>query len=179
MLPPFDIFKLEETQSVLWLESAMDLDSAKKRIAQLMISAPAEYLILSHRTGNKLRIRPRQRSSDRKPRVFQIAYDADMLEARAELLKTLGCEVQSALGNVAAIHALTAGAPCDLFVVGHGGSLNERQEMAAFLANTNPHTEILALNSPDEPELPGAHYNLRQERTEEWLVVAEHALGLG
>jgi hypothetical protein len=180
MLPPFDIFKLEESQSVLWVESATDLDSAIERIAQLMISMPAEYLILSHRTGNKLRIRPGRKNGDRKPRVFLIDYEGDVLKARAELLKALGCEVDSALGNVAAIHKLApCAAPCDLFVLGHGGNESERQEMAAFLKSTNPDTEILALSPAGEPELPGAHYALRQDGTEEWLVVVEHALGLG
>jgi hypothetical protein len=57
-VPSFDIFKTEANGSVLWRESATTLEQARARARELAAVAPGEYFILSHRTGNRLRIEP-------------------------------------------------------------------------------------------------------------------------
>ena len=42
----------------LWVEAAATLDAAKARVKELMRAQPAEYLILSRRTGHKIFLRP-------------------------------------------------------------------------------------------------------------------------
>jgi hypothetical protein len=57
MSTPFDIFQLDRA-GVRWLESADTLDLAKIRIHELAEGSPGEYLLLDHKTGNKLVIKP-------------------------------------------------------------------------------------------------------------------------
>ncbi|MFY9691422.1 MAG: hypothetical protein WA369_04000 [Candidatus Acidiferrales bacterium] len=57
-IPTYDIFKVEADGSVLWRESATTIDQAKARARDLAAAAPAEYFILSHRTGDKFRVEP-------------------------------------------------------------------------------------------------------------------------
>jgi len=57
MSTPFDIFQVDRA-GVRWLESADSLDHAKTRIHELAVGSPGEYLLLDHKTGNKLVIKP-------------------------------------------------------------------------------------------------------------------------
>ena len=55
MLDPFDIFKLEQNGSVMWLRAIPDLERAKSYVVKiLVIAAPADYLILNQRTGERI-----------------------------------------------------------------------------------------------------------------------------
>jgi len=55
MLDPFDIFKLERNGSVRWLRALPDLERAKSYVVKiLVIAAPADYLILNQRTGERI-----------------------------------------------------------------------------------------------------------------------------
>jgi hypothetical protein len=57
MSNPFDIFQLDRA-GVRWLESAESLDHAKSRIHELADGSRGEYLLLDHKTGNKVVIKP-------------------------------------------------------------------------------------------------------------------------
>jgi hypothetical protein len=57
MSTPFDIFQLDRA-GVRWLESADSLDRAKARIHELAVGSPGEYILLDHKTGDKLVINP-------------------------------------------------------------------------------------------------------------------------
>jgi hypothetical protein len=57
-LPPFDIFRVDAPDGMLWIEAAADLDIAKARVAVLMLVRPCEYLIFSQRTGHTISIKP-------------------------------------------------------------------------------------------------------------------------
>ncbi len=48
---PIDIFKLEAANSVLWVESAQNIDDARLRITALMQRSACDYLILNQRTS--------------------------------------------------------------------------------------------------------------------------------
>jgi len=55
MLDPFDIFKVEQNGSVKWLRAIADVERAKSYVVKiLVIAAPADYLILNQRTGERI-----------------------------------------------------------------------------------------------------------------------------
>ena len=58
MIAPFDIFRFDTSNEMLWIEAAADLDWAKTRVAALMQAEPCEYLIFSQTTGQKISIKP-------------------------------------------------------------------------------------------------------------------------
>ena len=53
MVPPFDIFRLDEDGSLQWLQTADNLQAAKLRIEVLALSNPGQYVIFSQKTGHK------------------------------------------------------------------------------------------------------------------------------
>jgi hypothetical protein len=57
MIDPFDILRVEEDGSVLWLETAPSLEKAKSRVEELASSSPFEYMIFSHQTQAQIVIR--------------------------------------------------------------------------------------------------------------------------
>jgi hypothetical protein len=58
VIPPFDIFRVDEPGGTLWIEAVAELDAAKARVTALMQTTPCEYLIFSQKTGNKISIKP-------------------------------------------------------------------------------------------------------------------------
>jgi hypothetical protein len=174
MLPPFDIFRIEANGNMILVGSAPSLKSAKIRVQELMALSPSEFLILSHRTNNRLIIKPPlaiRRTT--RPAIFQIAYDDELLIGRANLLESSGFEVVSVLGNEAAKIALSSFGHYDLFMVGHGADLKTREEMADWLRAKYPDVPILALNAAEHQALGHANYNLVLNGPEEWLLVVE------
>lgn len=57
MIARFDIFKKESQGEYCWIEAAMDLEAAKKRVRALGSTAPGEYMVLDQRTGNRIVIK--------------------------------------------------------------------------------------------------------------------------
>jgi hypothetical protein len=52
---PLDIFKVEQNGSVRWLRAIADLERAKSYVVEiLVIAAPADYLILNQRAGERI-----------------------------------------------------------------------------------------------------------------------------
>jgi hypothetical protein len=58
VIPPFDIFKVGEDSIQFWVGAASTLDAAKARVQELAELWPAEYMISSQQTGNKISIKP-------------------------------------------------------------------------------------------------------------------------
>ena len=58
MLPPLDIFRdifrVETDGHLLWRAAADTLQSAQRRVKILMTSEPADYVIYSQETGDKI-----------------------------------------------------------------------------------------------------------------------------
>ena len=173
MLPPFDIFKIEDNGEVLWIRSADDLKTARLVVEKLMAASPHKYIIHSHNTNNDLVIKPPTAKPRAKPVIFQIAYDGQLMNSRAELLKRHGFTVISVLGNEAAKAALAAPRQYSLFILGHGAPPNARREMAGWLKANYPKVALLALNPPYQKELEPADYNVVLNGPEEWLFVVE------
>jgi sarcosine oxidase gamma subunit len=57
MIAPFDIFQMESAGSVVWRGAAATLEEARTRVRELSATSPAEYFILSQRTGHKITLR--------------------------------------------------------------------------------------------------------------------------
>jgi hypothetical protein len=64
MIAPFDIFRVDAPDDMLYVEAAADLEAAKARVAALMQVKPCEYLIFAQSTGNEISIKPTNGSSD-------------------------------------------------------------------------------------------------------------------
>ena len=173
MLPPFDIFRVEDNGEVLWIKSADDLKTARLAVEKLIAASPHKYIIHSHNTNNDLVITPPTARRKSKPVIFQIAYDEQLMASRAELLKSHGFTVISVLGNEAAKAALAAPRQYSLFLLGHGAPPNARREMADWLKANYPKIALLALNPPFQKELEPADYNVVLNGPEEWLFVVE------
>ena len=58
VIAPFDIFRVEAPNSMLWIGAVANLDIAKARVVALMQAKPCEYLIFSQKTGHKISIKP-------------------------------------------------------------------------------------------------------------------------
>jgi hypothetical protein len=58
IIAPFDVFRSDISNEMLWIEAVADLDIAKARVAALMQAKPCEYLIFSQKTGHKVSIKP-------------------------------------------------------------------------------------------------------------------------
>jgi hypothetical protein len=50
----FDIFQMESDGSVLWQGLAPNIEEAKQRVKELQVGSPAQYMVISLRTGGKL-----------------------------------------------------------------------------------------------------------------------------
>jgi hypothetical protein len=57
MLAPFDIFRCESEDTMMWVSSANDFETAKAKIRELMKETPSDYLIFSLTTRNKIRFK--------------------------------------------------------------------------------------------------------------------------
>ena len=106
-------------------------------------------------------------------RVFQIAYDDALLATRAELLKSRGHAVDSALGNDAARIALSRTCAYDLFIVGYAAEQPVRREIVDWVRGRFPGTKILALNPPHQTGLSQADYNFEMSGPGELLDAVE------
>jgi len=60
MNSPFDILKKKPEGSFCWFEAANDLESANKRIKELIVLSPGEYVVFDQRMHNVI---PADRSS--------------------------------------------------------------------------------------------------------------------
>ena len=104
-------------------------------------------------------------------RVFRIAYDEMLLISRAELLKSRGYEVSSALGNDGAKRILDKRERYRIFIVGHATPKETREDMVPWLKANFPNTKILVVNPPSSANLAGADYNVMLNGPEEWLSI--------
>jgi hypothetical protein len=83
---------------------------------------------------------------------------------REAVLKSGGYVVESALGNDAAKKALEAGSDYHLFILGHAGSQEERQENGALSTREVPESQSAGTQSA--PRFPSA--GCRLQRNPQW-----------
>jgi hypothetical protein len=58
MIPLYDIFRIEPDGSLTWCEAAVSFESAENRIKVLADSAQSEYVVLSHKSGATMIVKP-------------------------------------------------------------------------------------------------------------------------
>ena len=58
MFDPFDIFQIEEDGGMRWVEAAVTLQAAERRVHQLAARLPGAYVILEQDTQSKHVINP-------------------------------------------------------------------------------------------------------------------------
>jgi hypothetical protein len=52
----FDIFKMDDIRTTVWVDSASTLDDAKASVKKMMLEAPGEYVIFNQTTRDRLLI---------------------------------------------------------------------------------------------------------------------------
>lgn len=173
MVPPFDIFRVGNDGSVVWLEAVNDLETAKARVTLLAPSAPGEYLIFSQKTGEQISIK-----AGTKRMIFQIGYDDKQAKARAQMLRNLGYQVFSAADNPTAKLELMTPRHVDLFIVGERASEETRKDMVSWLKANYPKVKILALQPSDHRESPirEADLTVKVNGSDEWLAMVASAV---
>lgn len=169
MFPPFHIFKVQSDGSLRWVEASEDVERAKSRAQALVASSPGEYVI-SSLTGEKISIK-----SPAKQIVFQIGYDEEDLDARAELFRQCGHHVISVSDNEAAKRALTSIEKVDVFVIGHTAPEPTRKEMVDWLKTNFSNVKIVALIPSANRQLPRADYNIVLNEWDGWLSLLSAA----
>lgn len=174
----YDLFEQVSDGEPLWRGRAVGLMSARLKLQELSRITRNECLIM-HLPTKEVVARLNVRSSrgvDRKPVVFQIAYDSDRAIARTMVLRLHGYEVISVIGNEAAKVVLSMPEQCDFFIIGHAADDQVRREMVLWLKAHYPGVRILALNPPKVSELAGADYNVKLNGPEIWLPIVATAL---
>jgi hypothetical protein len=174
----YDLFERVSGGEPLWRGRAVGLMSARLKLQELSRTTRNECLIM-HLPTKEVVARLNVRSSrgvDRKPVVFQIAYDSDRAIARTMVLRLHGYEVISVIGNEAAKVVLSMPEQCDFFIIGHAADDQVRREMVLWLKAHYPGVRILALNPPKVSELAGADYNVKLNGPEIWLPIVATAL---
>ena len=172
----YEIFEVLPNGSPQRVTVVSGLDSAKIKLHELARNTGNECFASDARTHQivaQMNVPPsRWRASKH---IFQISYDEQMGVHRAELLKSRGYNVMSAIGNPAAKLALSPIQPYDLFLVGHGAPLEARQEMVFWLKAKYPRAIIVALNPPNQ-QLVQADYNVQHNYPESWLPIISREL---
>jgi DNA-binding NtrC family response regulator len=107
--------------------------------------------------------------------IFQVAYDASLLRVRAEMMKHVGFDVTSALGNEEAQRALTQAANHVLVVVGWSAPDSQRREMVCWLKRHFPALRVIALYSAGAREIPEADFNSCSEVPDQWFTAVKRA----
>ena len=159
MLSPFHVCKVKSDGSLQWLEGAVSVERATARVKVLTASSPGEYVI-TNLTG-KVEFPPKRT-------MFQIGYDENELNARAEMFRRCGLEVISVADNESAKRALSSIRNVDVFVVGHAAPEQTRREMVEWLKATFPKVKIVALIPSANRELSRADYNIVLNDWDKW-----------
>jgi hypothetical protein len=53
MIPPFDVFRVESNEQVLWIAAVNSLEEAKARVQKEFTARPSDYVIRSAATGRQ------------------------------------------------------------------------------------------------------------------------------
>ena len=54
MIPPFDLFRLDDDGSVHWIGVYANVDEAKARVVELRAALPIDFVIYSQKSGERL-----------------------------------------------------------------------------------------------------------------------------
>jgi hypothetical protein len=173
----YEIFEVLPNGSPQRVTVVSGLDYAKAKLHELATNTANECFASDARTHQVVALVNVPPSKWRAtPHIFQISYDEQLGQLRAELLKSRGYSLVSVIGNEAAKVALLPIQPYELFLVGHTAPAETRQEMVFWLKAKYPKAVIVALNPPKQ-ELLQADYNVRKDSPETWLAIISREMG--
>jgi hypothetical protein len=177
MYRAYELFEVLPNGSPQRVTVVSGLDYAKAKLHELGTNTTNECFASDARTHQVVALVNVPPSKWRSAtHIFQISYDEQVGTQRAELLKSRGYSVVSAIGNQAAKLVLIPIQPYDLFIVGHAAPVETRQEMVFWLKAKYPKAVIVALNPPKQ-ELLQADYNVRKDSAETWLAIISREMG--
>jgi hypothetical protein len=58
MFDPFDIYKMDDTGTTVWIDSAWTLEDARASVKEMMLERPDEYIIFNLSTRDRVLIKP-------------------------------------------------------------------------------------------------------------------------
>ena len=169
----YDLFERSKDHSLVWHGCVHGLENARRKLQQLAKTTTNECSVIHLPSRQVVALANIARA---KRVVFQVAYDERRLEERAGVLKRVGYEVISVIGNERAQAVLDLSQRVDLFIVGHNAPEQTRREVVAWLKTKYPKVHVLALNPPEYLQLPGADYNAEINGPETWLPIVEAAV---
>lgn len=175
----YEIFEQLPDGSPVWRDHASGLPTVRVKLEQLARKTANECFAMYLPTKEvvaRLNVRAPRAVSDKRL-IFQISYENKRAAERTQILRMCGYDVLSVIGNESAKTILSMPQHCDLFILGHAASEENRKEMAAWLKANYPGVRILALNSPGIKELTGADYNVKLNGPETWLPLVTRAFG--
>ena len=173
----YEIFEVLPNGSPQRVTIVSGLESAKLKLHEFASNTANECFASDARTHQIVALVNVPPSGWRASKhIFQISYDEQTGVETAELLRSRGFSVVSAIGNEAAKLALIPIQPYELFLLGHAAAVETRQEMVFWLKPKYPRATIVALNPPNQ-ELVRADYNVRQQSSEDWLAIVSRELG--
>jgi hypothetical protein len=124
----YEIFEILPTGASSRRATVSGLEFAQLTLAELAKNTPNECYAAKAKSH---RIAAHMHMPSAKWRVSQIAYDETSGHTGAELLRQLGYEVVSVVGNETAKHLLSYNQHYDLFIVGHSAPAETRKAMVA------------------------------------------------
>lgn len=173
-IPEYDLFERRADGTLSYRGVVRGLEDARVRVHLLADDTDHECFAI-HSTTQEVVERVVPPRHDAK-KIFQIAYDMNLLDVRASLLRRWGYQVTSVRGNSAAKALLHDAPPYDLFIVGHAAPERTRLEMVHWLRDHYPHVRILALNPAQAPQLDELHYNAVFNSPNVWLPMVAAAI---
>jgi hypothetical protein len=173
----YNVFECLADGSFLWRTSVRGLASARLELHKLSGTNSKDHFAMNLQTRELVFSANAERRGPVAKRVFQIAYTEELRRKRADVLRGLGFDVLSVIGNEAAKTVLSASSmdgEVAYFMIGHAAPEQTRKEMLDWLKARYPTAKIIALNPPNQ-QLPGADYNVLQNGPEAWMsLVAPH-----
>src|SRR5207248_6284899 len=131
----YDLFERTQDGSLVWRGSVQGLENARRKLQQLAGTTTNECSVIYLPTRQVVAL---ANIAHTKRVVFQIAYDERLLAERADLLKSHGYEMVSAMGNECAKAVLGLPLRDHLFIVGHDAAEQTRREMVLWLKANTP-----------------------------------------
>jgi len=174
----YDLFEQFPDGSPMWRGRAAGIPEVRRQLSELSQKTRNECFAMHLATKEVVaRVNVgRSRPEIEKRIVCQIAYDHAIATERTDVLRAKGYEVVTIIGNEAAKLVLDLCPGWNLFIVGHCGPNEAREEIVSWLKTKFPAVPILALNPPTTLVLHGADYNVKHD-DKLWLPLVARALG--
>jgi hypothetical protein len=170
----YEIFECLVDGSVMWCAHENSLQNARTKLDGLLRETGHDHFAMHLSTRDIIFAGDSSAEFSRRKnnRIFQISYNEQLRLSRAELLRSLGYSVISAIGNEAAKVLLSTLRRDDLsvglFIVGHAAGVETRNEMVDWLRANYPSARILALNPPNQ-QIQGVDFNVLLNGPDTWI----------